>query len=183
MREAGCSHPGRPQRRGRRDQIRLRGDRHRASRRASRRTPGARAGDALVFTKRIGTGVIGTALKRGIAREERRGGGDRVDAHAESARLRGDAALRRPRLHRRHRLRPARARARDGAGQRRHRWRSRSTRVQFLPGALEYARPGAIPGGLKNNREFASCAVERAASNSRAKSRTCCTTRRPPAAC
>ncbi len=28
---------------------------------------GARAGDALVFTKRIGTGVISTALKRGIA--------------------------------------------------------------------------------------------------------------------
>ncbi len=31
---------------------------------------GARAGDALVFTKRIGTGVISTALKRGIAAEE-----------------------------------------------------------------------------------------------------------------
>ena len=30
---------------------------------------GARAGDALVLTKRIGTGVISTALKRGIARE------------------------------------------------------------------------------------------------------------------
>ena len=30
---------------------------------------GARAGDALVFTKRIGTGVISTALKRGIARD------------------------------------------------------------------------------------------------------------------
>ncbi|HXK02736.1 MAG TPA: selenide, water dikinase SelD, partial [Verrucomicrobiae bacterium] len=30
---------------------------------------GARAGDALVFTKAIGTGVIGTALKRGTARE------------------------------------------------------------------------------------------------------------------
>ena len=28
---------------------------------------GARAGDALIFTKRIGTGVIATALKRGIA--------------------------------------------------------------------------------------------------------------------
>src|SRR5579863_8443917 len=28
---------------------------------------GARPGDALVFTKRIGTGVISTALKRGIA--------------------------------------------------------------------------------------------------------------------
>ena len=30
---------------------------------------GARPGDALLFTKRIGTGVISTALKRGIARE------------------------------------------------------------------------------------------------------------------
>jgi selenide, water dikinase len=32
--------------------------------------------------------------------------------------------------------------------------------VQFLPGAVEYARQGAIPGGLKNNREFASSCVE-----------------------
>jgi selenide,water dikinase len=32
--------------------------------------------------------------------------------------------------------------------------------VRFLPGALNYARQGAIPGGLKNNRDFASCAVE-----------------------
>ena len=31
---------------------------------------GARPGDVLVFTKRIGTGVISTALKRGIASEE-----------------------------------------------------------------------------------------------------------------
>jgi len=33
-------------------------------------------------------------------------------------------------------------------------------RLQFLPGAVEYARAGAVPGGLKNNREFASCVVE-----------------------
>jgi selenide,water dikinase len=32
--------------------------------------------------------------------------------------------------------------------------------VRFLPGALDYARRGAIPGGLKNNRDFASSAVE-----------------------
>jgi selenide,water dikinase len=32
--------------------------------------------------------------------------------------------------------------------------------VRLLPGALEYARAGAIPGGLRNNREFASCAVQ-----------------------
>src|SRR5205085_5862173 len=31
---------------------------------------GAMAGDALMFTKRLGTGVISTALKRGIAHEE-----------------------------------------------------------------------------------------------------------------
>ena len=31
---------------------------------------GARPGDALVLTKPIGTGVISTALKRGIARDE-----------------------------------------------------------------------------------------------------------------
>jgi selenide,water dikinase len=32
--------------------------------------------------------------------------------------------------------------------------------VRFLPGALDYARQGALPGGLKNNREFASGSVE-----------------------
>ena len=33
--------------------------------------------------------------------------------------------------------------------------------VRFLPGALAAARQGALPGGLKNNREFAACAVEK----------------------
>jgi selenide,water dikinase len=32
--------------------------------------------------------------------------------------------------------------------------------VRLLPGALDYARAGAVPGGLNNNRDFASCAVE-----------------------
>ena len=34
-----------------------------------------------------------------------------------------------------------------------------STALEFLPGALEYAALGAVPGGLNNNREFASGAV------------------------
>ncbi len=34
--------------------------------------------------------------------------------------------------------------------------------LRFLPGAAEYARAGAVPAGLKNNREFAECAVEMA---------------------
>jgi selenide, water dikinase len=32
--------------------------------------------------------------------------------------------------------------------------------VKFLNGAVEYARAGAIPGGLKNNREFVASCVE-----------------------
>ena len=32
--------------------------------------------------------------------------------------------------------------------------------VPLLPGAVECVRAGYIPGGLKNNREFAECAVE-----------------------
>ena len=124
---------------------------------------GARPGDALVFTKRIGTGVISTALKRGIAREDRRRGVDGFHAHSESRGLRRDAALRRPRLHGRHRLRPDRPRARNGAGQRRHAGNRGRRACGSCPGAVEYARAGAVPGGLKNNREFASCAVEIAA--------------------
>ena len=33
--------------------------------------------------------------------------------------------------------------------------------VRFLPGAIEYARGGAIPGGLGNNREFVGACVEK----------------------
>ena len=35
-----------------------------------------------------------------------------------------------------------------------------SSAIRFLPGALEYARQGAIPGGLGSNREFVSPHVE-----------------------
>jgi selenide, water dikinase len=38
--------------------------------------------------------------------------------------------------------------------------RLRADRVPFLEGAVECARAGYIPGGLKANREFAECAVE-----------------------
>jgi selenide,water dikinase len=120
---------------------------------------GARVGDALVLTKRLGTGVITTALKRGIARPEH------VEAAVESMRtLNGPACqimLRYPvhgctditgfGL-----LGHARELAK-GSGVTAvidHR------QLEFLPGALDYAAQGAIPGGLKNNREFVSCAVE-----------------------
>jgi selenide, water dikinase len=120
---------------------------------------GAQVGDALIFTKRIGTGVISTALKQGIAKEAD------VDAAVQQMlklnREACDAML-----------------AFDVHGctdvtgfglighAREMALASKVTieidprAVQFLPGAVEYARQGAIPGGLKNNREFASSCVD-----------------------
>jgi selenide,water dikinase len=119
----------------------------------------ARAGDALVFTKRLGTGVIGTALKRGIARDEhvaeavssmltlnRRACEEmlRFDVHGCTD-VTGFGLI---------------GHAREMALASGVTLEIAVDRVRLLPGALEYARLGAIPGGLKNNREFASCAVE-----------------------
>ena len=120
---------------------------------------GARAGDALVFTKRLGTGVIATALKRGIARAED------VDASVESMLTLNRAACEAM-------LRFAIHGCTDVTGfgllghARELALASAVTleiavdQLRFLPGALDYARQGAVPGGLKNNREFASSAVE-----------------------
>jgi selenide,water dikinase len=122
---------------------------------------GAKPGDALLFTKAIGTGVISTAIKKGnaepawvdaavqsmttlnkLAAEVITNGDFRVNAmtdvtgfgligHAREIALASDVSLR------------------ISAG-----------RVPLLAGALECVRAGLIPGGLKNNRDFAECLVE-----------------------
>ena len=114
---------------------------------------GARVGDVLVLTKPLGTGVISTALKRGLASESdvaasiacmlRLNQTDQVAngctdvtgfglmGHAREMALASGVTL-----------------------------EIDSAALEFLPGALGYAEQGALPGGLKNNREFASCAVE-----------------------
>jgi selenide,water dikinase len=124
-----------------------------------KRNSGARAGDALVLTKRIGTGVIATALKLGYAEP------GHVEASIASMlelnRLAGEAMV------------AAGAHgctdvtgfgivghAREMATVSGVTLEIDVARIEFLPGAAEYARRGALPGGLKNNREFASCAVE-----------------------
>jgi selenide, water dikinase len=119
----------------------------------------ARPGDAIVFTKRLGTGVIATALKRGIAAVEHVAEATRsmltlnrraceemlrfdvhgctdvtgfgLIGHAREMALASDVTL-----------------------------ELTVDQVRFLPGALDYARRGAVPAGLNNNREFASCVVE-----------------------
>jgi len=123
---------------------------------------GARPGDALVFTKALGTGVIGTALKRGIADEAS------VNAATESMLRLNRDACRAMLAFDTHACTDITGfglvgHAREMAVASGVTLAIESAAVPLLPGALEAARAGAIPGGLKNNVEFASCAVEIAA--------------------
>jgi len=120
---------------------------------------GARAGDALVFTKRIGTGVISTALKRGIAKDED------VQAAVESMltlNRRACEAMLRFDVHGCTDVTGfgLLGHAREMAMASNVTIEIESRNVQFLPGAVDYARQGAIPGGLRNNRDFVSASVE-----------------------
>lgn len=120
---------------------------------------GARVGDVLVLTKPLGTGVIATALKRGIAGEEsvaamtasmlklnreacERASGRAVHACTD---ITGFGLL---------------GHAREVALASGVTLEIEAGRVPLLGGALEAARAGAVPGGLKNNREFAGSCVE-----------------------
>lgn len=118
----------------------------------------ARAGDVLVFTKRIGTGVVSTALKKGMAAEadvaasieqmltlnreiceamlpfEVHGCTDVTGfgllGHAREMALASGVTL-----------------------------EISASAIRFLPGAIEYSKAGAHSGGLHNNRDFVeSCA-------------------------
>ncbi|MGD0438825.1 MAG: selenide, water dikinase SelD [Bryobacteraceae bacterium] len=120
---------------------------------------GARPGDALVLTKRIGTGVISTALKRGIAKDAD------VAAAAESMLTLNRKACEAMLALDVHGCTDVTGfgligHAREMALGSEVTIEIDPRAVRFLPGALEYARAGAIPGGGKNNREFASSCVE-----------------------
>jgi selenide,water dikinase len=120
---------------------------------------GAVAGDALVFTKRLGTGVISTALKRGLASEAD------VQGAIDSMLTLNRVACERMLEFDVHGCTDVTGFGLIGHG-REMALASGVTleidvdRVLYLPGAVEYARAGAIPGGLRNNRDFASGAVE-----------------------
>jgi selenide,water dikinase len=120
---------------------------------------GARVGDALMLTKRIGTGIISTALKRGIAKDaDVRASIDSMltlnrracevmltfDVHGCTD-VTGFGLI---------------GHAREMALASSVTIEIDPRAVRFLPGAVDYARQGAIPGGLNNNREFASSCVE-----------------------
>jgi len=122
---------------------------------------GAKPGDALLFTKALGTGVISTAIKKGKAdpawidaavksmttlnkraAEVIADGNFRVNSmtdvtgfgligHAREMALASEVSL-----------------------------EFYSSRIPLLEGALECVRAAYIPGGLTNNRDFAECLVE-----------------------
>lgn len=112
----------------------------------------ARPGDVLTLSKPIGTGVIGTALKRGLAHPDHIAAAiasmtalNRTEARAHACTdITGFGLL---------------GHAREMALASGVTLEIDSSRVPFLPGALDYARAGALPGGLHNNRNFVSCAV------------------------
>ena len=119
----------------------------------------ARPGDAVLFSKSLGTGVIGTALKRGIAAPEH------VDAAVQSMLKLNLGPAEMMALHNVHACTDVTGfgligHLREMAFASYMTFEIEVDRLRFLPGALEYARQGAVPGGLKNNNEFASCVVE-----------------------
>ena len=121
---------------------------------------GALAGDRLIFTKALGTGVISTAIKRGKAdlawvRDAVRSMTTLNKAAAETA-TQGFAV---------HALTDVTGfgfigHAREMAMASGVSMRIRASQVPLLEGAVECVRAGFVPGGLKANRSFAESCVE-----------------------
>ncbi len=114
---------------------------------------GARVGDALVLTKPLGTGVIATALKRGLAAAE----------HVEYA-IRSMLQLNQAACEIMLRFQPhgctdvtgfgLLGHAREMALASKVTLELQPERIRLLDGALHYVSLGAVPGGGKNNRAF-----------------------------
>jgi selenide,water dikinase len=118
----------------------------------------ARPGDALLFTKAIGTGVISTALKRGIAAQES------VDAATASMLQLNREACEAMLQFDVHGCTDVTGfgligHAREMALGSNVTLEIETARIALLPGALDAVRAGAIPAGLRNNREFAADCV------------------------
>ena len=138
---------------------------------------GARTGDALLFTKPLGTGVISTALKK-----------EKASAESVEAAIHSMSTLNRAAAEALHEI-EAQEKWSDaihavtdvtGFGMLGHAREMALGNPEkgiapvsleidhaafaYLPGALEAAKEGHLPGGLKNNREFVGECAEFAAS-------------------
>ena len=121
---------------------------------------GAQPGDALILTKAIGTGVISTAIKRGVAKQPwidaaissmttlnaraaQVAEGGKFAVHAATD-ITGFGLV---------------GHVREMAAGSKVSVRIASAQVPLLEGAMDCVRAGFIPGGLNNNRDFAECMV------------------------
>jgi selenide,water dikinase len=120
---------------------------------------GARPGDALLLTKALGTGVISTAIKKGEAAVEWIEAATRamttLNKRAAEVSLKHDA----------HAMTDITGfgligHAREMALGSGVSLRLSASAVPLLSGATECVARGFVPGGLQNNRAFASCCVE-----------------------
>jgi len=137
---------------------------------------GAQAGDRLLFTKALGTGVISTAIKRGVAKQQW------IDAAVKSMTTLNKASAEvivrgRGRARAAEDQRPSAddafavhaltdvtgfgliGHSREMALASNVSLVFQSAQIPVLEGALDCIRSGYIPGGLKANREFAECLV------------------------
>jgi len=117
---------------------------------------GARAGDRLLFTKSLGTGVISTAIKKGVAKQAW------IDAAVASMTTLNKTAAEVIAKFAVHALTDVTGfgmigHAREMALASKVSLRVYARRISLLEGALDCVRAGHIPGGLKANREFAEC--------------------------
>lgn len=130
---------------------------------------GARPGDALILTKKLGTGVISTAVKRKQAQPDWAAAA--IESMSTLNRAAGEIAIR---------LSEATGysvhaatditgfgllgHAREMAVASNVTLEIDHSKIDALPGAIDAIRLDAVPGGLKNNQEFVSCAVSLGAS-------------------
>ena len=142
---------------------------------------GAQPGDRLLFTKSLGTGVISTAIKQGTAKQSW------IDAATRSMttlnKTASEVIVASTTKHVGAGVPPAQAEqssappslpihsltdvtgfglighAREMALASHVSLRFRVHQIPLLEGALDCIRAGYIPGGLKNNRDFAECVV------------------------
>jgi selenide, water dikinase len=121
---------------------------------------GAKPGDALIFTKALGTGVISTAIKKGKAEPAW------IDAavHSMTTLNKQAAEVLQQGAFRIHAMTDVTGfgmvgHAREMVLASNASFRLHASSIPVLPGALECIRAGYIPGGLNNNRDFAECLV------------------------
>jgi selenide,water dikinase len=119
----------------------------------------AKAGDKLILTKPLGTGIISTALKARMASEEA------IRKSAESMVALNRTAAEWMRKFGAHACTDITGfsfigHALEMAAASQVGMVIQSNAVSILPGAMEYAKLGLIPGGASSNRDFFSCRVE-----------------------